>query len=81
MRRTCPGLSWDRIIPCEWPAKGDIEMAQKPHEVPVPEWHKRILEERLANYADPSDVTIPWDEASAWLRKKLRRPLGAQHHG
>lgn len=37
-------------------------------EIDIPEWHKQIVEERIAEYKRNPDSMIPWNEA----RKKLR---------
>jgi hypothetical protein len=43
-----------------------------PEVVPVPEWHRRVLEDRLVAYrADPGDV-IPWEEVREDLLRKLK---------
>lgn len=34
-------------------------IAATPEDVPVPEWHLRVLEERMA---DPDPEYIPWEE-------------------
>ncbi|MEX0793647.1 MAG: addiction module protein [Pirellulaceae bacterium] len=38
-----------------------------------PEWHKRVLEERLANPAP--EGSLPLDEAKAKIRRELGFPL------
>lgn len=54
---------WDRI-------------AAHPDEVPVPDWHRELIEERLAEHrAGPDDVT-PWEEVREAVREKLRRDRG-----
>ncbi len=50
---------WDRI-------------AAKPDEVPVPEWHKEALEERLESYRSSPDTGKPWDEVLKQIRKRSR---------
>ncbi|MEW6348619.1 MAG: addiction module protein [Thermodesulfobacteriota bacterium] len=50
---------WDRI-------------AAKPEEIPVPDWHKEILEERLADLRAHPDKGRPWKEVREGLRRKLR---------
>lgn len=51
---------WDRI-------------AATPDTVPVPEWHKRVLDERLAAHqADPLAGT-PWEEARDAIERKLAK--------
>ena len=49
---------WDRI-------------AQDPELVPIPEEHKRILEERLNAYRENPQAGRPWDE----LRKEILNSL------
>ena len=43
-------------------------IAAKPEDVPVPEWHLRVIEERLA---DPTPEYVGWDE----LKDRLERLL------
>ena len=51
---------WDRI-------------AATPDRVPVPDSHKAILDERLADLdAHPEDA-VPWEQVRDELRAKLRR--------
>lgn len=49
---------WDRI-------------AAKPEDIPVPDWHLRVLDERLENEGD-SRAGKSWDEFREELRAKLR---------
>jgi putative addiction module component (TIGR02574 family) len=46
---------------------GDVwdVIAQKPEDLPIPEWHVRELERRLA---EPSPTSIPWEQVRAKLR-------------
>lgn len=37
-------------------------IAASPEQVPVPDWHKRILRERLESYALDPDAGKTWDE-------------------
>lgn len=47
-------------------------ISANPGEVPVPAWHRSILEERLAAYrANPGEGT-PWEEARGEILAKLR---------
>ena len=48
---------WDRIA-----AKADV--------VPVPDWHRKILDERLADLEANPDAGRPWEEVKADLLKK-----------
>ncbi len=49
---------WDRI-------------AAKPEIVPVPEWHKKLIDERLEEYrGNPSDAR-PWSEVRKSIEKEL----------
>jgi hypothetical protein len=42
-----------------------LEVAE---DLTIPEWHKKIVEERIEEYRKNPDSAIPWEEA----RKKLR---------
>ena len=47
-------------------------IAARPEDVPVPEWHKKLIDERLREHRDnPSDVRS-WSEVRERLEKKLR---------
>jgi putative addiction module component (TIGR02574 family) len=50
---------WDRI-------------AEHPEQLPVPEWHLRVIEDRLAAHqADPA-AARPGDEVRAGINEKLK---------
>jgi putative addiction module component (TIGR02574 family) len=51
---------WDRI-------------AATPEQVPVPEWHREILAERLEDYQATPDAGQSWDVVREHLRDKLRK--------
>lgn len=55
------GALWDRI-------------AADPESVPVPEWHREILEERLASATADGDETLDWADVREELVKEFRRP-------
>jgi len=47
-------------------------IAASPERVPVPEWHQRIIGERLEAYkANPTDGRL-WQEARKDIKQKLR---------
>jgi putative addiction module component (TIGR02574 family) len=50
---------WDRI-------------AAQPDQVPVPDWHKEILTERLAAYRKNQDEGKSWEEVEAEITKELK---------
>lgn len=50
---------WDRI-------------AAREEVVPVPDWHREILDERLADLEANPDAGRPWEEVRAELLKKPR---------
>lgn len=52
---------WDRI-------------AASPDHVPVPEWHREVLTERLKDYEANPDAGESWDVVRERLRDKLRQP-------
>jgi putative addiction module component (TIGR02574 family) len=38
--------------------------------VPIPDWHRELLEERLASYRTSPTEGAPWSEVRAELRQK-----------
>jgi putative addiction module component (TIGR02574 family) len=52
---------WDRI-------------AAKPEEVPVPEWHREIINERLAAYRANQDQSKEWEEVEREIAAELSQP-------
>jgi putative addiction module component (TIGR02574 family) len=51
---------WDRI-------------ATRPDQVPIPEWHRQVIRQRIAEHdANPSEGR-PWEEVGGELRKRLSR--------
>jgi len=42
-------------------------IAAHPEKVPIPAWHREILDERLAEYARDSNEGIPWEDFRAEL--------------
>ena len=55
---------WDRI-------------AAKPDQAPVPDWHKRVLEQRLAAHEAHPDAARRWEEVRDAIRSRLER--GSDH--
>jgi putative addiction module component (TIGR02574 family) len=51
---------WDRI-------------AAQPREVPVPDWHRELLEERLEAYRANPNEGRSWEEVRNELQDKLQR--------
>lgn len=49
---------WDRI-------------AAKPDQVAVPEWHRQVLEKRLASHEENPEAARPWEEVRDEIRSKL----------
>jgi putative addiction module component (TIGR02574 family) len=49
---------WDRI-------------AATPEAVPVPDWHREILDERPKELSDTPDAGDSWDEVQERLRKRF----------
>lgn len=62
------------------PVDGQIEYVQylwdriaaHPDRVPVPDWHQRVIDERLDDLDRNPDDEAPWDEAEARLRAGLK---------
>lgn len=50
---------WDRI-------------AARPEHVPIPDWHRRVLAERLAEYRSNPAEGRPWEEVRDELLQQLR---------
>ncbi|HLG16956.1 MAG TPA: addiction module protein [Blastocatellia bacterium] len=50
---------WDRI-------------AVHAERVPVPDWHRHVLAERLAAYESDPDAGKPWEEVRDELQRELR---------
>lgn len=71
----CPPPGFDRLSTDE-----QIEyvedlwdyIASRPNEIPVPEWHLELLEERLARYGPHFTDGISWEELEQKLMKELR---------
>ncbi|PYQ63036.1 MAG: hypothetical protein DMF53_11400 [Acidobacteria bacterium] len=51
---------WDRIT-------------TRPEEVPVPDWHQRVIEERLAAHRADPGVARPWEEVRDEITEKLKQ--------
>lgn len=46
-------------------------IAAREDQVAVPEWHREVLNARLADYDANPDAGRPWDEVEADLRSRL----------
>ena len=51
---------WDRI-------------AAKPDQVPVPDWHREVIRQRMAEQEASPTEGQPWEEARGEIRSKLQR--------
>jgi putative addiction module component (TIGR02574 family) len=51
-------------------------IAAAPERIPVPDWHKEILTERLAAYRNNPDEGKSWEEFEAELKEELKRRPG-----
>ena len=40
-------------------------------QVPLPDWQKRLLDERLADLKNDPDASVPWEEVRARLLSRL----------
>jgi putative addiction module component (TIGR02574 family) len=49
-------------------------IAATPDQVPVPEWHRQVLDERLKDDEANPDAGQSWDVVRDRLRDKLRKP-------
>ena len=50
---------WDRI-------------AARPDQVPVPDWHRQVIRQRLAEQQTESAEARPWDEVRDEIQGKLK---------
>ena len=46
-------------------------IAQTPDQVPIPESHKQILDQRLAAYQNEPNLAEPWDQTRDRILKNL----------
>lgn len=51
-------------------------IAAKPEDVPVPDWHQAIIDERLAEARSSTAPVKPWSEVRAELQARLRAAHG-----
>jgi putative addiction module component (TIGR02574 family) len=49
-------------------------IVSQPQQVPVPDWHREILAERIATYRAGKGSSRPWNEFREELRSLLRAP-------
>jgi putative addiction module component (TIGR02574 family) len=50
---------WDRIV-------------EDPERVPVPEWHRQVIAERLAAHSADPESARPWDEVREEIAANLK---------
>jgi len=50
-----------------WDSLADAEA------LPVPDWHRQVVSERLAAYERDPDAGRPWDEVKADILDRLRK--------
>jgi putative addiction module component (TIGR02574 family) len=51
---------WDRIC-------------AHPTEIPVPDWHRKVIQERLAAHRSDPGAVVPWEDARNELLAKLNK--------
>jgi putative addiction module component (TIGR02574 family) len=54
-----------RAIECLWE-----DLARTPSAVPLPAWHRDVLEARLKRHEEGKEKSIPWEEARDRLRPR-----------
>jgi putative addiction module component (TIGR02574 family) len=47
-------------------------VSARPDQVPVPDWHKRIVDDRLAAHRADPGAARPWEEVRERLQEKIR---------
>lgn len=50
-------------------------IAARPEDVPVPDWHREILAERLAAHSENADQGKGWEEFENELTADLNKPI------
>lgn len=48
-------------------------IATHPEELPVPEWHQRVLQERLDSHRTHPEAARPWEEVRNEITEKLKQ--------
>ena len=51
-------------------------IAARPDDVPVPDWHREVLEGRLEELQNGDSGAKPWHEVRAEIQRKLRSVRG-----
>ena len=73
-----------RVLPIPPPGFDDLPVEEKldyvqslwdrivihPEELPVPDWHRQIVEERLAAHRADPEAARPWDEVRQEVSEK-----------
>lgn len=49
-------------------------VSERPEDVPVPDWHRRVVAERLAAHRGGEASARPWSEVREDLLTRLRNP-------
>jgi putative addiction module component (TIGR02574 family) len=49
---------WDRIT-------------AKPEQIPIPDWHRQVLDQRIAAHESNPEQGTPWEEVRDEIRSKL----------
>lgn len=49
-------------------------IAATPEQVPVPDWHRRVLDERLEAYRSDPGQGKSWEQVREEVRRRLRGP-------
>jgi len=52
-------------------------IAATPEQVPVPDWHRRVLDERLEAYRSDLGQGKSWEQVREEVRRRLRGPSSA----
>ena len=45
-------------------------IAARPEDIPVPDWQKKLIDERLSQHEANPDDTVPWEEVRTRLLEK-----------
>ena len=76
MQATVQSLGIDRMsVEQRMQLMEDIwdSIAKEPESVEIPDWHKKIIAERLADCESNPNAQVAWEEARTRLRESLAR--------
>jgi len=61
-----------KLLPTPPPEFDKLPVAASPEQVPVPEWHKRVIRERLEAYQENPTAGRLWEDVRKDIEHKLQ---------